>query len=714
MKSRGSALGIFVLVLLLFLTTTTGAFAALEETASEEQAAQWEEQAEDGQLFKNYLLNRDIEFKGPLSSDRTYINVDKHWQVRKAWISLAVTVSDLSKNAALTVYVNNLPINTELLAQSEQSQILRLPLPLTALKEGSNEIRLEVSTTGSENNEAVCMEETESGRWVLIRGTSYVHLNFSENAPTSNLNEYPYPFLKTSESPQAHSSLILLPDQASEEEIAAALRIAAGLGALAQDESTDLNMASYSQVTKSELSKYDIIYLGGYDQAPAEIRSLLSESDKAGLSQGAVIFRGASPFNKEKTLMGITTQGDKSDLVDAARLFQNGDLMSQMDANVYQLRHGMEVGTLAAAAADQYVLKDMGYGNGIYLEGRYRQQATAGIRLTSNRLVVPGAKAVVHFRYAQNLDFDKSLVTIYVNGVPVGSKKLTSENAQEDKLEVPIPENLISAGYVEVSFSFDLLLKNMGCDRLHDETPWAFVDGQTAIYLPSKGERALLLDNYPWPFVKDGRFNDTAVVVSSQPSKQELDFVAELFGFLGKEVKDNEGTLTVVKDSELKELDKRYNYIMAGTPSQLQAIRTINESLWFKYDDQFGYFQSNEMRRLLESFSRNLASVQLAISPVNPERGLLIATAPKQENLLHVKKYLTEPRFASNLLGNAMLVDREENATNHYFAEEEIFSVADRINMGSSQFKVFAVMFATVMLLIFIGIFWYWKNRRRR
>jgi len=136
--------------------------------------------------------------------------------------------------------------------------------------------------------------------------------------------------------------------------------------------------------------------------------------------------------------------------------------------------------------------------------------------------------------------------------------------------------------------------------------------------------------------------------------------------------------------------------------------------LWFKYDDQFGYFQSNEMRRLLESFSRNLASVQLAISPVNPERGLLIATAPKQENLLHVKKYLTEPRFASNLLGNAMLVDREENATNHYFAEEEIFSIADRINMGSSQFKVFAVMFATVMLLIFIGIFWYWKNRRRR
>jgi len=712
MKSRLSALGQFALAALLFLTATTGAYAAPEDAVPQEQA-QWEEQTGNQTLFKNYYLNRDIEFKGISSSDRTYINVDKHWKASSAWMSLAVSVSDLTHNAAITVYVNNLPVNSELLPQSEKDQIVRIPLPLTALKEGINEIRLEVSDR-PEGSEAVCVEETDTGRWVLVRGTSYIHLEFNEVAPTSKISEYPYPFLKTSESPESRRSLILLSDEASAEEMAAALRLAAGLGAQTQDESTDLNMARYSQVSKGDLGKSDILYVGGYDQAPAEIRALLKENDKAGLSQGAVIFRGSSPYNEEKTLMGITTQAGSDNLVNAARLFQNRDLISQIDSSVFLLNQGTEVGTLSTEPTEQYVLKDMGHGNGIYLDGRYRQQATVGIKLTSNRLVVPGAKTVVKFKYAQNLDFDKSLVTVYVNGVPVGSKKLTTENAHQDTLEVPIPENLVSSNYIEISYAFDLLIKNMGCDRLHDETPWAFVDGQTAIYLPTNGERALLLDNFPWPFVKDGRFNDTAVVMPDQPGKQDLDFAADLFGFLGREVTDNAGSLTVVKDSELGELDKQYNYVMIGTPSQLKAIRTVNGALWFKYDDQFGYFQSNEMRRLLEDFSRNLASVQLVPSPANPERGLLVATAPKPENLLHVKKYLTESRFASNLMGNALLADRWENATNHYFAEKETFTLTDRVNLGSSQFKTFAVMFATVMLLILIGIFWYWRGRRRR
>ncbi|XID94204.1 cellulose biosynthesis cyclic di-GMP-binding regulatory protein BcsB [Paenibacillaceae bacterium WGS1546] len=712
MNSRTSAMGAFALAVLLLLSVPAAAYAEREGEARPEQA-QWIESSGAETSFKNFFLNRNIEFKGFYSSDRTYIHVDEHWMLSGAALNLSVSVSDLMQDAALTVYVNDTPVNSEPLPATEQISTLRIPLPLSALKEGGNEIRLEVSGN-SMGDEAACVEVADTGRWVLVRGSSYVHLTFREAAPSAMISEYPYPFLRTSESPEMRSTLILLPDEAEAEEAAAALRIAAGLGGMALEERTDLNMAEYSQVGRNELGKYDIIYVGRYDRAPEEIRGALQTSDRTGLSEGSVIFRTPSPYHREKMLMGIVTQRDGEALVQAADLLHNRDLVSQIDSSVFALRSGIDVSMRPSAPADQYTLREIGFGNGISLNGPYRQQATVGIKLASNRLVVPGAKAVIRFKYAQNLDFDRSMVTVYVNGVPTGSKTLDAERAGEDVLEVSIPERLVDSNYVEVRLAFDLLLKSMSCDRLNKETPWAFVEGDSTVYLPTQDERAMLLDNFPWPFVKDGRFNDTVVVVPDRPERRDWDFAADLFGYLGREVKDTTGSLAVVADSDLTEWDERHHYILIGTPGQSQAIRKANDVLWFKYDERFDYFLSNEKRRLLENFSRELASVQLVPSPGNPDRGLLVVTASKQDNLLRAKKFLTEPRFADNLIGNALLVDRWGKETSHYFAEDDEFTLVERVRFAGSQLKSFVVVFGTMLLLLVMGAVWYRRGRRRR
>jgi hypothetical protein len=412
--------------------------------------------------------------------------------------------------------------------------------------------------------------------------------------------------------------------------------------------------------------------------------------------------------------MGIVTATDGQTLDTAAKLLMNPDLTSQIESNLHAVRKGAEVGNTAVKPADQYALKDIGYDSGIYLEGPYKQQTTVGIKLASNRLVVPGAKAVLHIRYAQNLDFSKSMATVYVNGIPVGSKKLEKSRSDEDSVEVSIPNDAIKSHYVELRVAFDLQMTNSECERVQSDTPWAFVDGASTVYLPTKDERALLLENYPWPLVKDGKINDVAVVIPNAMDSRELDFLADLFGYIGRDLQDNTGMIEVIKDSEFTEPDKEHNYIMVGAPGELQSLRKMNAELWFQYDPKYGFFQSNERRRLLESFSANLASVQLIPSPGNPERGILVVTAPKKDNLIHAKKYLTETKFATALVGNALMADRWENATNHYFSNGDNLNIVDKVNLSSPQLKVFAVMFGTVMLIIIIGVIWHWRKYRRR
>lgn len=713
MKSVISILNAAVLAAVLMLTSSANAFAEQNHSGRDAGApGQWEAQAGSLTLSKNYFLNRDIEFQGNFGSDRTYIDVDKHWKISDAWLNLSLTASELSKSSALTVYVNDKPIHSELLtSDNERIQTLKIAIPRDAIKQGSNEIRMEVS---QKQEVAACVEDSRDGRWVHVRDTSYVHLEFKERPAGGPINEYPYPFLKASASPESQSGLILIPDQADEEEIAAALKIASSLGARMNEENADLNLVRDSQISSNDKANYDIIYVGKAKHLPGEIQEKMTRSEGEKSREGAVIVRSASPYNAERTFMAIVADQDGGALDTAARLLMNQDLTSQIESDVHHVAKEADVSVKENASNDQMLLQDMGYPSGIYLEGPYRQQASIGIKLASNRLVVPGAKATLQIRYAQNLDFSKSLVTVYINGIPAGSKKLESENAGSDKIEVAIPNNAINSHYVEMKIAFDLQLTNEECARIQSDTPWAFIDAQSSIHLPTKDERALLLENYPWPFMKDGRFNDTVVVVPNEIGNTELDFLADMYGYLGKDLRDNTGELVVVKDRDFVKPDRSSNYIVVGTPDNVQAFRNLNASLWFKYDEGFGYFQSNEMRRLLESFSRNLASVQLVPNPGNPERGILFATAPLENNLLHAKKYLTEAEFASGMVGNALLVDRWDNATNHYFIEGDSLNIAEKVSFSSPELKRFAVIFGTVLLMIVIGGVWYWRKYRRR
>lgn len=109
-------------------------------------------------------------------------------------------------------------------------------------------------------------------------------------------------------------------------------------------------------------------------------------------------------------------------------------------------------------------------------------------------------------------------------------------------------------------------------------------------------------------------FNDTAMIVPDSLSSKEMNSLGKVIGFLGKDVAYNNGDFKVISNSNVTADDKKKNIIVYGTPKTNKLISEINDKLWFKYDESYSKFLSNEKLQLTEPFSYKIANFQFDIS----------------------------------------------------------------------------------------------------
>lgn len=665
--------------------------------------------------IKNFPLDREVTMSGVLTADRTYFTVEDYWNVKSAAFNMSLTQSSLlyAEISTLTVYVNDKPVSSFFLREiDKERKKITVNLPAAYIKKGNNELRIEVYRRISEKP---CVDDINKANWVIVHGESYIHLEFQELKAGNILSQYPYPFLKTGEDESLGKSAIVLPDNPDAEEMGAGLQVAAGLGSMAKGQEMEIGFMRYSEASPEERKNLNMIFVGKIGSLPGELSGLAGQEVLLKAQEGAAVFIRESPYNKNRKVLCVTA-GQEGEMLDrAARLLQNSELIAQMQEDSCILSKGADVYMKEQSNETASSLKALGYEKGIYLKGPFRQQASVGIRLPRNRQVQPGTKISLNLRYSKNLDFTKSLVTVLVNGTPVGSKKLEAEKADGDKIEVGIPEDVKIGSYLEIMTAFDLELTDLDCAMRPEEMPWAFVASDSSLYIPTRDERAVLFENYPWPFVKDGKLNNAAVVIPDNLSEAEYKLLFKMFYFMGSELSSNKGGLNVIKDSNFTEQDRDKNILILGSPKDVKLLREVNKAQWFKYNDGFDFFLSNEKRTLLESFSRKLAAVQIFPSPYKEDRSIMTVTAPLPENMVRLEDYLSSSEYSGQLVGNASLVDSGENLINHYFisSESEKPSIAERIRAGSSPLKIFILLFIVVLFLLLLSMILYLKKYRK-
>lgn len=227
--------------------------------------------------------------------------------------------------------------------------------------------------------------------------------------------------------------------------------------------------------------------------------------------------------------------------------------------------------------------------------------------MPANRSASTGTEVSLDFRYAQNLDFEHSLVTILVNGKPIGSQKLTAKKANGDKLTFQIPSDLNVKGDFSVTVAFDLVLTNNYCGFIADsEIPWAYITPESKINLNTSEETDLLFEQYPYPFIANGDFNNAVVVVPDELTTEDTDSLANIFNLLGRFHDGNRGDLTAVHAANWKKPKEESNVIAVGTMNNNPVIKNANDDLYFQYNKTGDYFLSNEKISIEKIMANNL------------------------------------------------------------------------------------------------------------
>jgi len=634
---------------------------------------------------KNFSFGSDVKFKRVFSSHSLYFNIDKYSVPKDLQANVIFTISQLvteAKNATITFSINGTSFYSSKVfyRDNTEEQNIKVSITMNLIKSGINEFKVE---TYCRISDEYCTDDVNNANWITLKKSSSILMQFVDKESTNNISEFPYPFIKAN-GDNNNSAVIAIPDNYNEDELTAALMLQAYLGKLNGSEGFNGVVMKYSSIPKDK----DIIYIGGFKSLPSNIKTLYgSKASQENYNGTALIEKSNSPFNSDRKLMSIISEnGDM--LIKAIKLLMNKDLATQINTDTFKVDKNVKVDEKPQEESVNLTFKDLGL-NEMQLTGPFRQSGSLNYTLPSNRVLADGAKIKLFVRYAQNLDFDRSLLTIYINGTPIGSKKLEKNLANGDQLEVPIPKDIKMSNYIDIKVAFDLEQKNSTCQFRQEETPWALVTGDSYIYIPNNKLNFYKFDTYPQPFISEREFNDVAVVVPENLSEDEIEGISKMFSYMGTDMSYNSGSLKVVNEKNFSNKYNNMNLMLYGTPQNNKVIKALNSKLWFKYNDQYNSLIGNEKLYLTSPYASNISVFQFDVSPYNESRAALILTSPKEDLLLKSLQYLSSTENISKISGDCVLIDSYGNIRNFKFKKDKTNSVYDKFKSIKTNGKVF-------------------------
>ncbi|AVQ47000.1 cellulose biosynthesis cyclic di-GMP-binding regulatory protein BcsB [Clostridium botulinum] len=664
---------------------------------------------------KNFRVEKDMKMEGVFGSNVFFFNIDGSWKVDSTYLNLIFTESELldKTQSTLTVYINDSPIYSMKVGDKKKyKESIKINIPKDKLISGYNEVKIKVYSRISEKP---CIDDVNSGNWFIIHKGSYIHMDFKDREDTKTLKEFPYPYLKASDE-NSTNSMIMVPDNFSQGEITSAMLLCSNFGSKRKFD--NVNVKVYKTSEANLKNKLDIIFIGNKNNTPKNLLALLSKEEITRIDKDAIIKEVISPYNPDKKLLLLISNNEKN-MIKASKLLCSRDYMKQIDKDNIIVNDSMDVEDIKEEKGNKVLLSDLGYGN-VSLKGPFKQEATFNLNIPKDRFIKEGAKVVINNRYSKNIDFDRSLITVYINDTPIGSKKLDSKAADNDSFEISIPKDIRNNNNYEIKVVFNLEIKDLFCTFREGENPWAYILNNSYIHVPYKEGRDAVFENYPNPFISNVEINDLTLVLSDKTTSEELNFAGSIMATIGHDININRGEFSVVAAKDLSSKLKKNNLIVIGTPESNSIIKNLNKNLYIKFNKGFSGFLSNEKMKFVQDYSSKLASVQLIDSPYNKENKAMIVTSTYTRDLALAQKYLSDISLVKNLKGNAVTIDRDGIMNYSYFGDkydkekEENGNISKLKNITlNSNIKNLLIFFIFIMLILVGGSLLFIKKHKK-
>lgn len=639
---------------------------------------------------------------GIFSSSELFFSIPDYWETEYIYVELQYNVSELIRSVAssMTFSINNIPIESCRVSYEDgNTQTVYVEIPMNLVKEGYNSFA--ISAYARLYDEEGCIDDFSGANWVSISDTSYIRSGYNIKDAEHKISYYPYPFMSTTEETGKGLS-IAVSDAATDGEVAAAMNIMADLST----ETGKENNIQFCLLSDLAATKPDrTVLIANYKNLTDEYKGKLS--DTSGLSDKAVV-EFVDDANGNPLLL-VTSENDDC-LLEAAYMLMDEARVTQEKASRAVVNAGsaeiaVNSTALSQMVAGNYKIGDI-IGSGMTFVGPFHQEQNVYLPFSEDYFLSDAGKVTLNFRYSDNLDFNRSLVTVYWGNIPVASKKLEKSKTTGDELTFSMPADVVGTTAGSIRIAFDLEIRDLICTPRQEEMPWAYVSEESTLFLPASTGIVLTFDLKPSPFRTDGKFNDLMLVIPDKPTTNDLNLYAQIVGMYGDGVNPY-GTFFVKKDSEFTEADSDYNIITVGTFKNSKLIQTINDKLYFQYNSTGAKFNSNEQLILSDNYAGKIGILQLLESPFAGNRGVLAVTGANEDILTKIEGFMRNGEKRLSLSKDCVIVDPDLDTKMYQFISK-IEEVKDPTLLGTlTQNKktlLFSVMSTSIMLMLLIAV----------
>ncbi|MBS6506896.1 MAG: cellulose biosynthesis cyclic di-GMP-binding regulatory protein BcsB [Paraclostridium bifermentans] len=653
----------------------------------------------DNEDVKAYKFQDDVTINGVIGSTERFFNVSQNWDVKDLKLNLVYTKSELLDvdYSTITVFINGEPVSSKRLDGDRKYQDKwQVNIPKELVKSGYNSISIKAYKTISDK---ICRDDSNTANWLVIHKQSDIELNYSLKSNSNEIKDYNSIFTNIGNEEYVDTTFVL-PDKYNSNELSSIMNLSLNMGQKLKADNFKLDVK-----LKSNLKEYNnnIIYVGGTNDTSTDFLNFLSNDEKNQAKNKAVIKQVISPFNKEKRMILIISDNSKA-LKNATKLICNNELLNELNSSSFIIDETKDVSDIKKDSKNKLTLNDLGY-NDFLLKGPFSQETNFDVSIPKNKISTAGSILNLKFRYAKNLDFERSLVTVYVNDKPISSKKLSLEKADNDNLEVNLPTDVLGKNYYKIKVVFNLELKNLMCVTRDTDNPWAYILDSSFIKFDFKDNNSLNFKSYPYPFIDNQQANDINVVVSKDLNSSDLSNIANIIGNMGRDAVYNTGNLNVLTDSEFLNTNKKGNLIVIGTPDDNSILKDINKDLYIKFDKDFSRLENNDKIKFLDDkYSKQLSTIQLINSPYSKSNSAIIVSSLDKNSLSSSVRYLSDNNLTRDLKGDAAVVNRDGGIQDINFKENNTRDEEPEDNSAKFKLEKSSLTFVLIAGFLFLTV----------
>lgn len=654
--------------------------------------------------YETSLTNANVSLSGVTASRSMYIRLEDYWNVSELTLHLDYQATQLARKeeSSVTLKMNGTKFYSFRPAQ-DKKQNLTVSVPKDLLIPGSNTLSIEGYIL-TNLPDRLCVPTEKRDNWLELYKTSYAQINYTKQDIGNSIRNFNQQFVGLDTLKDKRSALAV-PSGSDSQELEAAVYALSGFAKSNRSEDNTIPMLPLDDKALDQHETVVIVAL--YNHLPDKWKQALGQVDVHDKALIRVANAGEGPAL-------IVTSEDPLMLKKAGRLLGNQMLVDQLDGPEKWVDANTDVETPAINVSRDVTLTE----TGDKLTGMMHQEKSYFVSLPANRFIADSSKINLDFRYSDNLDFDRSLVTILINDTPIGSKKLTKEMSNQDRLTLTIPKNLEVSGSFTVTAAFDLELKSAGCIELQDQMPWAYITKDSLLQLNTKDRTDLLFNNYPNPFLRDASYNKIAVLLPEKMDSYGYLTIGNLFHLLGKYAEANTGEVTFYKISEIPADSKlqQYNLISIGSYKDNAWLQKQNGKLFFQYSPDGTRLLSNEKMSIEENYGKRIGTLQLMESPYNQGYGWLAVTGANSKYNYLASNLLATDSAKWKVYGDGVVTDADGNTKAFRFkkqAEQEGNTLIDQITERRDVMGFIMALGLTCILVIVSLVLLIRKYRKR-